>query len=72
MSATHPWVGQWPEDLDFSKQSFPVPGTQRPGQTSKYRNFPCRLSYPSADSYFLPKVPTEAVRRLLFHSSCGA
>jgi len=69
MSPTHPWINQWPEDLDFSKQSFPVPGTQRPGQTSAHRHLPCMRHSPADTiSLSLPKVPTEAVRLLLFRS----
>ncbi|KAH0584041.1 hypothetical protein H2248_009615 [Termitomyces sp. 'cryptogamus'] len=28
----------WPETLPYDKQSVPVPGTKRPGQTAHYRN----------------------------------
>lgn len=40
MAAAHPWIARWPENLDFSKQSVQVPGTQGPGQTSAYRGVP--------------------------------
>lgn len=62
MAATHPWMGKWPEHLDFSNQSVQVPDTQRPGQTSKNR----LLSRPTrsrTDVVFWLKVPTEAVRQ---------
>ncbi|KAG6889706.1 hypothetical protein C0992_004335 [Termitomyces sp. T32_za158] len=31
-------VVPWPETLPYDKQSVPVPGTKRPGQTAHYRN----------------------------------
>ncbi|KAF9648046.1 acetyl-CoA synthetase-like protein, partial [Thelephora ganbajun] len=45
MAATHPWISKWPENLDFSKQSVSVPGTQRPGQTSKNRHLSSVFPY---------------------------
>ena len=65
MAAAHPWIKTWPENIDFSKQSVPVPGTQRSGQTSKNRRV-SRLTYPHPDAVFRLKVPTEAVCRFLF------
>ncbi|EKM82807.1 hypothetical protein AGABI1DRAFT_82536 [Agaricus bisporus var. burnettii JB137-S8] len=31
-------VVDWPDNLPFDRQSIPVPGTKRPGQTAHYRN----------------------------------
>lgn len=64
MAATHPWINKWPENLDFSNQSVQVPGTRRPGQTSKRWHIPC-LRFLPAHTAFSLKVPTEAVRKSL-------
>lgn len=65
MAATHPWISKWPENLDFSKQSVPAPGTPRPGQTSENLRFPENLP---ADAVFSIQGAYRGSASTSFHS----
>ncbi|EJT98400.1 long-chain-fatty-acid-CoA ligase [Dacryopinax primogenitus] len=51
----------WPLPVDYSKQSFEVPGTRRPGQTGHYRN----SAHPDLITTSLPGVPYTTIPEIL-------
>ncbi|KZO99390.1 acetyl-CoA synthetase-like protein [Calocera viscosa TUFC12733] len=54
-------VFPWPKPIDFSMQSFEVPGTRRAGQTGHYRN----SAHPELASLDSPLVPFKTIPGIL-------